>query len=176
MWMDQQEAIARQAAMAATQKSLQQSGFSESGAKGVVDAMAAGMSWQDVQQYAQTLGEAGADVDGRASVGRHALDGFDPDTIKSIGKAGTVIKGAGSLLEVGLAIDEWRNGAPPGATFGGLAGSIGGGWAGGAATGFLGGWALGPGGAFAGLVVGGLGGGLLGQKVGGWAGGEVFDK
>ncbi|MCV7345200.1 hypothetical protein [Mycolicibacterium rhodesiae] len=167
-WMDQQEAEARLATMNSTQKALEDSGMPTERAKSVVSALASGLTWQDLQQYANVTGDAATDIDGRAPVGRHALDGFNPDTIRAIGNVGKGLKGAGSLLEIGLAIDAWRHGAPADETFAGLGGSLLGGAGGGAALGFLGGWALGPGGAFVGTMVGGLAGGTWGEQTSRW--------
>nr|WP_220096777.1 hypothetical protein [Mycolicibacterium sarraceniae] len=168
-WMDQQEADARLHAINATQKAFEDSGMPKQRAESVVEALASGLTWQDLQQYADITGDTATDIDGRAPVGRHALDGFNPETIKSIANAGEYVKGAGSLLEIGLAVDAWLNGAPADETFAGLGGSLLGGAGGGMALGFLGGWALGPGGAFVGTMVGGMAGGALGEHSSRWA-------
>ncbi|KAA0110775.1 hypothetical protein [Mycolicibacterium sp. P1-5] len=167
-WMDQQEAEARLGTMNSTQKALEDSGMPTERAQSVVSALASGLTWQDLQEYAGVTGDAANDIDGRAPVGRHALDGFNPETIKAIGTIGKGLKGAGSMLEIGLAIDAWRKGAPADETFAGLGGSLLGGAGGGAALGFLGGWALGPGGAFVGTMVGGLAGGTWGEQSSRW--------
>ncbi|WP_445168210.1 putative alpha/beta hydrolase [Mycolicibacterium sp. Dal123E01] len=168
-WMDQQEADARLHAINATQKALEDSGMPKQRAESVVEAMASGLTWQDLQKYADVTGDAATDIDGRVPVGRHALDGFNPETIKTIAKAGSHVKGAGSILEIGLAVDAWLNGAPADETLAGLGGSLLGGAGGGIALGFLGGWALGPGGAFVGTMVGGLAGGAVGEQTSRWA-------
>lgn len=167
-WMDQQEGEARLAALDATQRALEESGMPTTRAQDLVAALASGYTWQDLQQYASVTGDAAKDVDGRLPVGRHALDGFDPDTVKAIGEAGKRLSTLGSVVEVGLALDAWQHGAPADETFAGLGGSLGGSALGGAALGFLGGWALGPGGAFVGTMVGGLAGGALGENTGRW--------
>ncbi|WP_133066949.1 hypothetical protein [Mycolicibacterium sphagni] len=175
-WMDEQEAHARLNAMNATQKALEDAGMSAPKAKSLVDAMTSGLTLKDLSQYAEVTGGAAADIDGRAPVGRHALDGFNPETIKTLGTIGKTVKGAGSLLEVGLAVEALSIGAPAGATLGGLGGSLGGGALGGAALGFLGGLELGPGGAFVGTMVGGLVGGAGGEWGGRLAGRKLFDE
>ena len=175
-WMDQQEAKARSSAVDATRKALEDAGMSAGKAESLVNAMASGLTLKDLAQYAEVSGGAAADIDGRAPVGRHALDGFNPETIKALGVIGKTVKGAGSLLEVGLAVEAISNGAPPGETIGGLGGSLGGGALGGMALGFLGGLELGPGGAFVGTMVGGLAGGFGGEWGGRLAGRKLFDE
>ncbi|TGD88996.1 hypothetical protein BayCH28_06335 [Mycolicibacterium sp. CH28] len=175
-WMDQQEAKARSSAIDATRKALEDAGMPGGRAENLIDAMASGLTLKDLAQYAETTGGAAADTDGRAPVGRHALDGFNPNTIKTLAVIGKTVKGAGSLLEVGLAVEAIENGAPPGETIGGLGGSFGGGALGGAGLGFLGGLELGPGGAFVGTMVGGLVGGFGGELGGRLVGRKLFDE
>jgi hypothetical protein len=178
-WMDQQEAAARGEAIDRTVKALENQGMSREEATSIVDAASQGATWSDLAYGADVAGPLSELklVDGALSDGRHSLpwETYSPEALKTVSNIGKVLGGAGSLLEVGVAVNEWREGAPPGATFGGLAGSLGGGAGGGAALGFIGGWTLGPGGAFVGAVVGGLAGSALGKQ-GGTALGGVLDN
>ncbi|WP_199254046.1 putative alpha/beta hydrolase [Mycolicibacterium mengxianglii] len=174
-WMNEEEAQMKATTLEKTEALLVQAGMAQRDADAILDAMSSGLTLADLQQYADVLGTAGQDFDGRVSIGRHAVDRFDPDTVRAIGQLGKHVKGAGSLLEVGLAFDAWLSGAPTGETFGGLGGSFAGGAGGGAALGFLGGSALGPGGAFAGMIIGSVGGGVIGEEVGRYAGSKLFD-
>lgn len=178
-WMDRQEARARSDAIEKTITALENQGLPHDEATTIVDAASQGVPWSELAYGASVADPLSAigKLDGALSSGRHSLpwETYSPEALKTVGNIGRGLGFAGSLLEVGVALNDWHNGAPAGATFGGLAGSLGGGAAGGALTGFLGGWALGPGGAFVGTVVGGLAGGALGQQ-GGTTLGANFDK
>jgi hypothetical protein len=178
-WMDQQEARARSDAIEKTITALENQGIAREEATTIVDAAAQGVPWSELAYGASVADPLSAieKVDGALSDGRHSLpwETYSPEALKTVSNIGKGLGWTGSILEVGVAVHDWQNGAPAGATFGGAAGSVGGGAIGGALAGFLGGWAMGPPGAFVGTVVGGLAGGTLGQQ-GGTALGASLDK
>lgn len=137
------------------------------------------MPWSELAYGASVADPLSAveKLDGALSSGRHSLpwETYSPEALKTVSNIGRSLGVLGSVLEVGVAVNDWQNGAPAGATFGGLAGSLGGGIGGGALVGFLGGWTMGPPGAFVGTVVGGLAGGSVGEQSG-TALGSKLDK
>ncbi|MGB3480746.1 MAG: hypothetical protein WBB07_00835 [Mycobacterium sp.] len=174
--MNKDEARLQAEVLDKTQAVLVEAGMARKSAEAISDAMASGWTLQDLQAYADITGTAAGDLEGRMSVGRHAVDRFDPDTLRSISELGKYVKGGGTLLEALLTVEALMNGAPPGETIGGLLGGLGGSTGGAIGLGLLGGALLGPGGAFVGVVTGTLGGGSIGEGIGGYAGGKLFDK
>lgn len=175
-WMDQQEAQARVVAMDAMVKGLENQGLSRGAATDVAQAMAQGATLRDIAATAGPLSEI-KQLDGALSDGKHSLpwERYSTADLKAISGLGRVLGAAGTFGEVYFAIEDWSNGAAPGKTFGGLAGSLGGGLLGGMGTGLVGGSALGPGGAFVGAIAGGLFFGELG-KIAGNRAGATFDR
>lgn len=116
-WMDEQEARVRVAAVEGTVTALENEGLSRAEATAVVDAVSRGASWSDLAYAAEVAGPLGEinQVDGGLSDGRHSLpwDRYSPETLKTVSNFGKAFGTAGSLLEVGAAYYEWRDGAPP---------------------------------------------------------------
>jgi hypothetical protein len=175
-WMDQQEAQARVVAMDAMVKGLENQGLSRGAATDVAQALAQGATLRDIAATAGPLSEI-KQLDGALSDGKHSLpwERYSTADLRAISGLGKVLGGLGSFSEIAFAWNDYTNGAAPGKTFGGLAGSLTGGAGGGALLGFAGGWALGPGGAFVGAITGGLLGGEL-LKHAGSAVGSNFDR
>lgn len=178
-WMDRQEARARSDAIEKTIAALENQGLAHDEATTIVDAASQGVPWSELAYGASVADPLSAveKLDGALSSGRHSLpwETYSPEALKTVSNIGRGLGALGSVLEVGVAVNDWQNGAPAGATFGGLAGSLGGGIGGGAFVGFLGGWTMGPPGAFVGTVVGGLAGGSIGEQTG-TAFGSNLDK
>nr|WP_197378348.1 hypothetical protein [Mycolicibacterium mengxianglii] len=174
-WMNRDESRLKTRILQETETMLVEEGMVQKDAEAILGAMSTGLTLSDLQQYADVTGTAATDLENRASIGRHAVDRFDPDTVRSISQLGKYVKGAGTGLEIWLAVDAWQNGAPLGETVGGVTGSAAGSTALAALGGFAGGWLLGPGGAFVGVVSGALAGGVGGE----WGGrkvGRLFDS
>jgi hypothetical protein len=175
-WMDQQEAQARVVAMDAMIKGLENQGLSPGAAADVAQAMAQGATLRDIAATAGPLSEI-KQLDGALSDGKHSLpwERYSTADLKAISGLGKLLGVAGTFGEAYFAFEDWSNGAAPGKTLGGLAGSLGGGVFGGMGVGLLGGSALGPGGAFVGAITGGL---LFGEmgKIAGSRVGTTFDR
>lgn len=175
-WMDQQEAQARVVAMDAMIKGLENQGLSRGAAADVAQAMAQGATLRDIAATAGPLSEI-KQLDGALSDGKHSLpwERYSTADLKAISGLGKLLGVAGTFGEAYFAFEDWSNGAAPGKTLGGLAGSLGGGVFGGMGVGLLGGSALGPGGAFVGAITGGL---LFGEmgKIAGSRVGTTFDR
>lgn len=175
-WMDQQEAQARVVAMDAMVKGLENQGLSRGAATDVAQAMAQGATLRDIAATAGPLSEI-KQLDGALSDGKHSLpwERYSTADLKAISGLGKLLGVAGTFGEAYFAFEDWSNGAAPGKTLGGLAGSLGGGVFGGMGVGLLGGSALGPGGAFVGAITGGL---LFGEmgKIAGSRVGTTFDR
>lgn len=178
-WMNEQEARARAEAIDLTIEGLQNQGLSREAARDIADAMSRGLTMSVLEYAGQVTGPLSEirQVDGALSDGKHALpwERYSASDLKAMGNIGKAFGAFGSLAEFAVAYSDWRNGAGAGSTFGGAAGSVGGGFLVGAVGGMAGGWVLGPGGAFVGAVIGGLVGSSAG-KSGGTALGGLFDK
>ncbi|PRI13166.1 hypothetical protein [Mycobacterium shigaense] len=174
--LDNGEQQARAFVMQQAVKDLESQGMSHNAATAVAGNVARGIPWAEmIKQDGQivTLTGAGADGMRAARGGRHAVDAFTPQDVKVFERVGKVLGGAGAAIDVGLALNDWSNGAGFGQSMGKAGGSIGGGWVGGMLGGMAAGSIVGPEGAFFGAVLGAAGGAWLGEKGGGFVGGQL---
>ena len=174
--LDNGEQQARAFVMQQAVKGLESQGMSHNAATAVAGNVARGVPWAEmVKQDGQivTLSGAGADGMRNARGGVHALDGFTPQDVKVFERVGKVLGGAGAAIDVGLALNDWSNGAGFGESMGKAGGSIGGGWLGGMAGGAAAGSVIGPEGAFFGAIIGAAAGAWGGEKLGGFVGGQM---
>lgn len=159
-------------------KGLVSRGMSPSAAMAVAGDVTRGVPWPEiVKQQGQIMTLSGAGVDGTVAArgGRHAVDASAPADIEAFEKVGKALGRGGTLVEVGLAANDYMHGAGLGTTLGKAGGSIGGGWLGATGGGALAGSVIGPEGAFVGAILGAAIVGFGGEQLGGAVGG-LLDK
>jgi hypothetical protein len=100
--------------------------------------------------------------------GRHwspEVEVFSPEDAEALKKIGSRLGVVGNVLDLGVGLYEWHNGAPAGEVIAKTGGSMAGAWGGGALGAEIGA-AGGPPGVFIGALIGGTAGAIYGEGAG----------
>nr|WP_090340167.1 hypothetical protein [Mycolicibacterium malmesburyense]CRL69144.1 hypothetical protein CPGR_01124 [Mycolicibacterium malmesburyense] len=173
--INETEALARELVVSRVTEQLMRAGMSPDGAAAATDSMARGIVPQDLADAASA---AGKPLAGGAKAfdyfaqslptGEHwkpDVATFSPGDVEVLKKVGGNLGVAGSLVDFGVGIYEWRTGAP----LGEVAAKTGGGMVGASGMAAIGAWLgapAGPVGVFAGAFILGSIGSLGGEQIG----------
>lgn len=173
--IDQMEAADRGRVLAQLQQGLVEGGMSPGGAAAVAEGMAHGTI---PKEYVDAASAASKGLDGGKEgftglaeslpTGQHWGPGvaFSPEDVEALKKIGGRIGLAGTALDIGVGLYEWRHGEPLGEVVAKAGGGMAGAWALGQAGAAGGGFIAGPPGAFAGALLLGTAGAFLGDAAG----------
>lgn len=173
--IDQMEASDRSNALTKLQQELQASGMTPEGAGSVAEGMSQGIIPKELIDGASLAGKpiaGGAEAFNRGGealpTGRHWEPGvaFSEEDAKALKTIGGRLGFAGNVIDLGVGLYEWHNGAPLGEVLSKSAGGWAGAWGLGAIGAEGGGMVAGPPGAFVGALVLGTAGAFGGEKAG----------